>query len=371
MLRRITLTLATPVIAVVVSLGLSALILLSIGADPIDTYRTMIEYLSRLESFVDTLNRATPLFISDVAVAIGFKMNLFNIGVEGQYLLASIVAAYVGAQLNLWGPLHVFVIILVAMTVGGLYGAIPGILKVTRNVNEVIATIMLNTIAVSGIISLLLTRWKVEDETLSTATADIPESGRVPNLNSWSEVFTREIIKGRELQGFILIAIVVGIAYHVLVNRTVLGYDLRATGSNPFAASVSGVPPGRTVVLAMALSGAVAGLVGLPQLLGDSYKYNENIIKGLGFQGIAVALIGRNKPLGIAAGALLFGALDTAGTGLEFGSDAPREIVRIMQGIIIFVVVVGNEIARRRRAADEAREAAAAMSSQSTEGVAA
>jgi simple sugar transport system permease protein len=183
----------------------------------------------------------------------------------------------------------------------------------------------------------------------------------MPDLNGVVELVTREISKGRELRGFLVVAVLVGLGYHVLINRTRIGFDLRATGSNPLAAQASGVPPGRTIVIAMALSGLVAGLVGLAQVLGDTYRYDLNFTRQLGFAGIAVALVGRNHPLGIAVGALLFGFLDSSAAILDFEGDAPREIVIIMQAVIIFSVVVGYEIVRRTRAADEAKAAASAL----------
>ncbi len=362
--RSMVLAAAAPVASIGLALVVSSIVLLAVGSNPVSAYTTMMEYGTRLETVVDTLNRATPLYISAVAVAIGFRMNLFNIGVEGQYRLAAIVSAYVGAQLELWGPLHVLIIVVVAMSVGSAYAAIPGVLKVTRGVNEVISTIMLNAISVA-LASYLLVEWAIDDESLNTGTERISESGRMPDLNRFAEIFTREIGKGRELRGFLLVAIVVGIAYHVLINRTRIGFDLRATGSNPFAAHASGVPPGRTIVIAMALSGLVAGLVSLPQILGDTYRYDNNFTAQLGFSGIAVALVGRNHPAGIAVGALLFGFLDSVAVVLDFSGDAPREIVTIMQAVIIFSVVVGYEVVRRIRATDEARAAADALASRS------
>jgi simple sugar transport system permease protein len=361
--RQFVLAAGAPIASIGLALVVSSLVLLAVGSNPFSAYSTMAEYGTRLETFIDTLNRATPLYISGVAVAIGFRMNLFNIGVEGQYTLAALVAAYVGAQFDVWAPLHVIAILLVAMAVGSGYAAIPGVLKVTRGVNEVISTIMLNAIAVA-IVSYLLVKWSIADETLNTATEMIPTSGRMPDLNSVVETVTREISKGRELRGFLVVAVLVGIAYHVLINRTRIGFDLRATGSNPFAAHASGVPPERTIVIAMALSGMVAGLVGLSQVLGDTYRYDLNFTRQLGFSGIAVALVGRNHPAGIAVGALLFGFLDSVAPILDFSGDAPREIVIIMQAVIIFSVVVGYEIVRRIRATDEARAAAAALATR-------
>lgn len=359
MRRKIFYVLAAPVAAIVVALVVSSVVLLFAGANPLSAYNNMWEYGSRLETLIETLNRATPLYLSGIAVAIGFRMNLFNIGVEGQYILAAIVAAKVGSAIHLPPVLHVTVIILTAMVVGAFWSGLAGFLKVTRNVHEVISTIMLNAIAVAGIVSYLLSVWDVPDPGLDTALAEIPQSGWMPSLNRFVEIFTRDIERVH-LWSFILVAAAVGVVYHVLINRTRVGYDLRASGENATAAEASGVDPKKMILTAMILGGAVAGLVGLPELLGSSHAYNLRFTQGLGFAGIAVALLGRNHAVGVAIGAFVFGWLDRASGVLEVRGDAPREIVAIMQGVIILAAVVAYAVVERKRRAEEASAAAAA-----------
>jgi general nucleoside transport system permease protein len=346
-----------PIAAVAFSLVISGIVLALSGANPFAAAANIYEYGSRANTLVETLNWATPLYLSAIAVAIGFRMNLFNIGVEGQYILAGFMAAQVGAIVNLPPVLHVGLILVTAMAVGGFWAGLSGFMKVTRNVHEVISTIMLNAIAVGGIVSYLLGRWDVPDDGLDTALGTIPESGRFPSL---SPLLSAVGVETRSrLWGFVIVAVVVGLAYHFMINRTRLGFDLRASGANPGAAEASGVDPKRTIVTAMVLSGLVAGLVGLPELLGDTHAYSLRFTQGLGFAGIAVALLGRNHAAGIAIAALLFGWLSRASGILEVRGDAPREIVAIIQGVIILSVVVAYSVAERYRRVLAARAAAA------------
>ncbi len=364
LLRRIALTAGAPVAAVGFALTISSLALIVTGNNPIAAFGDMLENASRLETFVDILNAATPLYISGVAAAIGFRMNLFNIGVEGQYLLAGFFAAAVGSAgfiIDLPPPLHVAVILLVAMSVGAAWAGIAGTLKVTRGINEVISTIMLNFIATGGIIAWLILEWKDDSgASASFGTKEIDESGRLPNLNGLLELFTREVSKGRELTSVIFIAILVGVGYHLFINRTRVGFDFRASGYNPMAARAGGVPPKKMVMYAMLLSGAVAGLVGMFEVLSDRYKYGDSFVQGIGFNGIAVALIGRNNPAGIAIGALLFGFLSSSSGILQITGSATPEIVEIMKGIIVLSAVVAYEVVSRIRTRDEAKSAAEA-----------
>jgi general nucleoside transport system permease protein len=346
-----------PVAAVAFSFVVSALVLLASGANPFEAMANMVSYGLRSNTLVETVNWATPLYLSAIAVAIGFRMKLFNIGVEGQYIIAAFMAAQVGAIVSLPPVLHVGLIILTAMVVGAIWAGLAGLMKVTRNVHEVIGTIMLNGIAVGGIVSYLLGLWDVPDVGLDTALGEIPQSGWFPSLSPVLELFGIETRS--DLWGFVLVAVVVGFAYHFMLNRTRLGFDLRASGMNPGAAEASGVDPKRTIVIAMLLSGMVAGLVGLPELLGNTHAYSLRFTQGLGFAGIAVALLGRNHAGGIAVAAILFGWLSRASGILEVRGDAPREIVSIIQGVIILSVVVAYSVAERYRRVEAAKAAAA------------
>lgn len=362
--RRAVLALSAPMIAIVFALALSSVVLVISGGSPLSAYADMLRAGTRLETIVDMLNRATPLYLSGIAAAIAFRMNLFNIGVEGQYTLAAFFAAVVGAHLVLPAFLHITVILLVAVIVGALWSGLAGWLKVSRGVNEVIGTIMLNFIAIGGIIAWLAVEWRDGPLTPNSGTKFIPESGRLPDLNGVLEVFTREITGGRHLSAVLLLAIVSGIVFHVFVNRTRVGYDLRATGYNFHAARAGGVSANRMVLMAMVYSGAMAGFVGMVDILSRNHRYDAEFLPMLGFAGIAVALLGRNHAVGVAVGALLFAFMDVSSPILQITGSATREIVVIMQGIILLAAVVAYESVRRYRERDEVRRAAAALADQ-------
>jgi simple sugar transport system permease protein len=368
-LRRLGPALLAPVLAVVVALVISSAVMAALAVNPFDVFAVMVDFgdspSQQVTAMVVIVNRAIPLFLAGLAVAIAFRMGLFNIGVEGQYRLATIVAAAVGAAVVLPGPLHILLTVVVAVAVAAVWAGIVALLKVTRGVSEVISSIMMNFIAL-GIASYLLTgpfRGSPEGASI-VSTADIPESGQMPSLNG---IFGALGLANppRQLYGFLLIAVVVGVVISVLLNRTRFGFDLKASGMSPSAASASGVNARAMVVKTMLLSGAVAGLIGLPDLLGNTHSYTTDFTAGLGFLGIAVALLGRNKPIGIALAALLFAFLDRSLVPLQI-ADYPSSVVTIFQGTIVLAVVVANEIARR-----VARRSAAGVGAEPSGGPAA
>jgi simple sugar transport system permease protein len=356
LVRRVGLALFAPVLALVVALVISTLVMAALQVNPFRVFEVMLNFgetpSQQVTQIVVVLNRAMPLFLAGLAVAIAFRMGLFNIGVEGQYRLATIIAAAVGAAVAVPGPLHVLVIIAAAMIVGAAWASIVAVLKVTRGVSEVISSIMLNFIAL-GLASYLLTGpLRGPNQGSIVSTREIPESGWLPSLNGVLGALGLAE-PPRQLYGFLPIAVVVGIVIAVLLNRTRFGFDLRASGLSPSAAIASGVDARRMVLKAMLLSGGIAGLIGLPDLFGSTHAYTTNFTSGLGFLGIAVALLGRNRPGGIAVAALLFAFLDRAQVPLQI-EQFPSSVVTIIQGTIVLAVVVANEVARRlaRRAAE-------------------
>jgi simple sugar transport system permease protein len=331
-LRRLGLAVATPLVAIGFALLVTALVLVATGDPIISTVQAVYDYGSQPRIMVQTINLGTTYYLSALAVAVGFRMNLFNIGVDGQYRLAAFCAAVVGSWVSLPKPLHILVIVVVAMLVGAMWAGVAGLLKTSRGVSEVISTIMLNAIA-TALIAYMLRRVAVPIAgSNNIGTEPIAESGAFPGIpfpgSPTVDVF-----------GFALVAVIVGALYWVVLGRTRFGFDLRATGRSESAAVASGVNVKRMVLTSMLLSGAVAGLVGMPQLLGgDARTYSLDFPAGIGFTGIAIALLGRNNAFGMAFSALLFSFLDSSSIILDI-SGISKEIVLIMQGTIVLSVV--------------------------------
>lgn len=357
-----------PLATVTVALLIASIALLIIDESPWETYKLMFNFGIwdegwQWDSIIISLNRAGPLYISGVAAAIGFRMGLFNIGVNGQYQIAVFIAAVVGAAVALPSALHILLIVAVAMIVGAFWAGIAGYLKVKRGINEVISTIMLNFIAGNMIAYLLFNYFRrpTTATDLSIETRDIPESGLFPNLNGLLDNLGIELQSGRTVfHGFIIVAILVGFGYWFLLEKTRFGFDLRASGMNPLAARSSGVDAQGMILKAMLLSGAVAGLVGLGPLFHSFGQYTVDFPPSLGFDGIAVALLGRNHPVGIGIGALLFGFLIRAAQILDL-TGVPREIVFIMQGVIILAAVITYEVVGRMAQVQETKALAEAV----------
>ncbi|MEV8032571.1 ABC transporter permease [Streptomyces sp. NPDC086182] len=334
--ERLLLGVAGPVIALVVAVALTSIVLLASGKSPIEPYTIMFQQATYSDIQVLIINQASLYYIAALAVAIGFRMNLFNIGVDGQYQLAAMAAAIVGAHVALPAVLQVPLLMVTAICTGAFWAGIAGVLKVTRGVSEVVATIMLNAIATSVIAYLWLPDVFGVKLGNNNTTGEMHKSGWIPGFNMGD---------AGEIYGLVILAVVLGIGYWIVLNRTRFGFDLRASGASESAAAASGVDPKRMVLTAMLLSGGIAGLAGLPILLGDTHTYSLNFPVGIGFLGIGIALLGRNSPVGIAFAALLWAWLDKASPELDFhGYD--KEIAVIMQGLIVIAVVVSYEAVR-------------------------
>jgi ABC-type uncharacterized transport system permease subunit len=348
MLKRIAVGGAAPGVAHARARVITIVILLLSG-NSVSGFLSTIFAVPGARNVVNIINNGSVLYLSALAAAIGFRMNLFNIGVEGQYRVAVFAAAAFTGQNWLPGILNIIVAFLLAIVCGAAWAAIAGVLKVTRGVSEVISTIMLNAIAVS-LTAYFLRKWGI---TVGNAlqTKPVPRDSWVPGL---------DVIPGapNEVLGLSLLAVLAGVAYAVVLNRSRFGFDLRATGASATAAVASGIDVRRMVVTSMVISGGVAALIGLPILFGDAHSYSTTFQAGLGFSGIAVALLGRNHPIGIAFGALLFAYLTEQSSLLEINAGVSNDIVLITQGVIVLSVVIAYEVVRRYMVAQEQRSVA-------------
>jgi general nucleoside transport system permease protein len=335
-------TLGPAAIALAISLGIAAVVLAVSGHNPLTAYKAMWTNAASVNGFITILNFTSRYYVSGLAVAIGFKINLFNIGVNGQYTLAALIAGAYGAAVHLPAPLHVASILVVAMAVGAMWAAVPALLKMYRNVHEVVATIMLNSVATGIIAYLLQSKWThfrdpAEQQLATTRT--IPPSGRLPGIN----------IGTSRLQTFVFIAALIGIAFYVLVYRTRFGFDLRASGTNPAAARSSGVNPKRMILITMLLSGAMAGMIGMGVLIGqgEQLTYGDRFPTQLGLTGIGIALLGRNHPGGVLFAAFTWSAIEQGARGLN-GVGVPSEIGSILLGTLLLVAVIIYTVWERR-----------------------
>lgn len=332
------LTAAAPVVAVVLALGAGALFMLAIGEHPLDVYGLMLrETFGTGYGIGQTLFKATPLIFTGLAVAIGFRAGLFNIGVEGQLYLGGFAAAIVGWVWSELPPLYLLPLTLAAAAVAGaLWAAIPGALKARFGAHEVINTIMLNFVAFALVSYLGHGLF----EPATVRTAEVGPGAWLPRLDAlWPA------LRGSPANASLLVGLAAAIGAGVLLFRTRLGFELRAVGLNAPAAEYGGVDLGRAQIAAMAISGAVAGLGGSNFVLGYKHFFEMGFSGGSGFLGIAVALIGRNHPVGVVIASLFFGALSYG--GLAANQRVPKELVEVLQAVVILLAICAHQVMER------------------------
>jgi simple sugar transport system permease protein len=282
-----------------------------------------------------TLFHATPLIFTGLAVLVGFRCGLFNIGAEGQLYIAAFATAWVGirfANLNPW--LLIPFCFAGAILSGAFWAAIPGVLKARFGSHEVINTIMLNFIAVALVSYFTQYHYKVPGDPIME-TKPIGDGAHIARLGKFIPSFPERI----PLNVAFLLALLCCLLVYLFLWRTKWGYEIRATGSNPAAAEYGGISIRKQIVLAMAVSGALAGMVGINEVMGYRYRYYDGFSDNYGFTGIAVALLGRNHPVGVILAALLFAALQHGGIYVDgFSEHVTKDIVQVLQGIIILFV---------------------------------
>jgi len=318
-----------------------------IRENPIAVYNALFTAaLSNRDGWGNVLYRATPLIFTGLAVALAFQCGLFNIGGEGQMVMGGFAITWIGFTfVKLPAFMLIPLCIIGGAMVGAMWAAIPGYLKARRGVHEVVTTIMLNWIAVA--FTQYLTMAFKPEESWIPHTHKIAESARLSRLFEYLNAVGIDFPKSNLLNTAVLLAIGTVIFVAFLLKRTKIGYEIRAVGLNPSAAECAGISVAKNTVLAMAISGAIAGLAGVNQVMGYKHRFRYGVFEGLGFDGIGVAFIGRNSPFGVVLAALLFGILDHGGLAIDVSTRVPREIVLVLKAAILIFVVVGGEITKR------------------------
>ena len=326
-----------PLLNIALAFAVAGLVILAVGENPIQAMRVMVEGAFVYEgAFGYTLYYTTSFIFTGLAVAVAFQARLFNIGGEGQAYIGGLGAILVCLALDQWMPGLVVIPLAIAGAAlfGALWALIPGWLQAYRGSHIVITTIMFNFIA-SGLMVGLLAGPLIRSGQSNPETRDVAESARLPFVHDIAGWFGIPM-ETTPLNLAFPIALLACVGVWVLIWRTRWGYALRAMGESESAAVYAGIPVQRMIVMAMAISGALAGLMAINMVLGAHGKVILNFPAGFGFTGIAVALMGRSHPVGIVLAAFLFGALFQGGTELDFEFQSiTREMVLVIQGLII------------------------------------
>jgi len=329
-----------PAVAVLSAFLVGGIFVLAIGDSPIETYRLLIgSALWWPDGIGYTLFLATPLIFTGLAVAVAFQTGLLNVGAEGQLYLGAFAAAWVGITMAAW-PSVVLVplCMLAAIAAGASWAAIPGLLKARFGSHEVINTIMMNFIAVALVSYFTQYHYRIPGDPIME-TAPIGVSAHIPRLGRFIAGFPERI----PVNVAFLLALAACAFVYVFLWHTKWGYELRATGSNPSAAEYGGISVRKQIVVAMAISGGLAGCVGINEVMGYRHLYYDGFSDNYGFTGIAVALLGRNHPVGVLCAAFLFAILSRGGIPVDaFTQHVTKDIVQILQAtIILFVAAEG------------------------------
>jgi ABC-type uncharacterized transport system permease subunit len=325
-----------PLIAVLCAFAVGAIVVLFIGDSPVETYRLLLgSAFSWPDGIGYTLFFATPLIFTGLAVAVALRGGLLNIGAEGQLYVAAFSAAWVGIQLaNLPAVLLVPLCCLAAIAAGAVWGAIPGVLKARFGSHEVINTIMLNFVAVALVGYLTQYHYRAPGDPIMESVP-IGDAAHIARLGRFVPGLPERI----PVNVAFLLALLAAWLVYVLLWKTKWGYEIRATGQNPAAAEYGGVSIRREIVLTMAISGGLAGMVGINEVLGYRHRYYDGFSDNYGFTGIAVALLGRNHPFGVVVAALLFAVLQRGGVPVDaFTQLVSKDIVLILQALVILFV---------------------------------
>jgi simple sugar transport system permease protein len=314
-------------IAILMAFVVGAGVLLATGYNPIDAYAAMLQgAFGNVFRVGQTLTQATPIIFTALAFLFSFKSGLFNIGAEGQFLAGAFASTLVGISFqNLPAPLHVLLALATGAVAGGLWGLIPAVLKARFGAHEVITTMMLSYVALY--LTSYMVNYPFKAPGWVSQTVMIAESAKLPRL-----------LQGAQLSASIIIALALVALTWFILQKTILGYEIRATGLNPSAAENAGIDVKRGMILALVLSGAIAGLGGSGEIMGVHRRFIDGFSPGYGWDGLAVALVGGLNPVGTLLAAILFGALRSGGMIMTRVTGVPLDIVFLLQALVILFV---------------------------------
>ena len=329
-------TFSISLLCIVFAFMVAALLIFMVGSNPWQVFLVFVDNsLFSIDGFGYSLFYTTPLLFTSLSVAFAFRCGLFNIGAEGQLYIGSIATAIAAVYLGgLPSWILIPILISVAFIAGGLWGAIPGYLKVRFGAHEVINTIMLNLIAY-GICNYLVLRPFRRQGDQMLETEFIGQNARLFRLQEFFPFFDNNI----PLNGAFFLGILLLVVYWLFFKYSVWGYEIKVVGSSPKVAEYAGIPAKKYVVLSMFIAGGLSGLVATHEVLGFRYTYHDNFSNGVGFMGIAIALLGRKHPLGIFLAACLFGMLTRGSLFLDLNfQNLSNDLVIVLQGVIIMFV---------------------------------
>lgn len=339
-------------VAILTAFIVGAVMLLIAGINPIVAYSTLVRSIFGAPKYMAwSVVYATPLIFTGLSVAFSFRTGVFNIGAEGQFVVGTLAAACVGILVDLPAVAEIPLCILAAVAAGALWGIIVGFLKVKWGINEVLSMIMFNWIAYY-LSNYMVNLPVLHKEGGGEATKDIVDSAKLVFPQAVNQYLCPRSNAG------IFLAIIAVIVVYLIIEKTTLGYKLKAVGFNRHAAEYAGIQVNKAIMTAMAISGALAGMAGALQLMGNSFRVPQFAgQEGYGFEGITVALIGSSHPVGVFFAALFYGAMKYGSMKLTI-VDAPAEIVDIIMGTIVFCIAISHVFRFTRKKKKESKEAA-------------
>lgn len=324
-----------PILAVFTALVIGALVIWWAGGDPGTAYIGLLQgAFGSISAVSETTVWATPYIFAGLAVAVGFKGGLFNIGAEGQLSLGAVAAALAGyglpKLLNAEIPVFIHILLSVGFGVlaGAIWGAIPGYLKAKTGAHEVINTIMMNYIGLN--ITSFLLNGPMKDPSPTNVVA------RTPMIAKSAQIMP--IFTGFRFHWGFILALAIAFGVWWLLWKTKLGFEIRTTGLNPDAAKYAGINVARTIVITMGLSGGLAGLAGAIEVTALNHRHELGFSVGYGFDAIAIALLGKNHPIGVVIASLLFAAMRNGATRMQFLTQIPVDVISIIQALILLFV---------------------------------